>query len=251
MKSSRRMWVRARMCLLALAVITVAADSASPLRESITRPPAYPQRDFSSLALWDVVSVLGPDRILIRKGQTQQTVKLLGVSAVQAKLLELAQDKPGKAVPAPRPYNSQAVEFLNNLLAAERVYVLDDRPGIAAATGPKPVKIFRAPDGLYVNLELVRQGYTRMAPGGLAGERGLFETYQARARQAGKGLWSKLIAPTPATTLPGVTTVYITKSGKKYHRSQCQFLAKSKISINLIQAKQRGYTPCRICKPLP
>ena len=224
MKSSRRMWVRAAMCLLALAVLSVAADSTSPLRGSIGRPPTYPPRDFSNLPLWDVVKVLGPNRILISKGQTQQTVKLLGVSAVQPKLLELPQDGPGKAVSTPRPYNSRAVEFLNNLLTAERVHVLDDHPRIARTTGLKLVKIFRAPDGLYVNLELVRQGYTRIAPAGLADERGLFETYQARARLAGKGLWSKLIAPTPATTLPGVTTVYITKSGKKYHRGTCQFL---------------------------
>ena len=243
MKSSRRMWVRAGMCLLALAVISIAADSTSPLRGSIARPPAYPPRDFSNLPLWDVVKVLAPDTILISKGQTQQTVKLLGVSAVQANV--------GKAVSARRPYNSRAVEFLNNLLAAERVYVMDNHPRIARTSGLKLVKIFRAPDGLYVNLELVRQGYMRMAPAGLAGERRLFETYQARARLAGKGLWSKLIPPTPATTLPGVTTVYITKSGKKYHRRTCQFLAKSKISINLIQAKQRKYTPCKICKPPP
>ena len=42
MKSSRRTWARAIMCLLALAVVSIAADSASPLHVSIARPPAYP-----------------------------------------------------------------------------------------------------------------------------------------------------------------------------------------------------------------
>lgn len=44
-------------------------------------------------------------------------------------------------------------------------------------------------------------------------------------------------------------TVYITKTGEKYHRSGCKYLRKSKISISLSSAKSRGYTPCSICNP--
>jgi len=43
--------------------------------------------------------------------------------------------------------------------------------------------------------------------------------------------------------------VYVTKTGKKYHRSGCSSLSKSKIEISLAEAKQRGYTPCSNCKP--
>lgn len=235
MKSSRRMWAVAGMCLLALAVVGIAADSTGPRRESVGAAPGYPRRDFSSLGTWDVVSVLGPDRILIRQGPRQQTVKLLGVAAVGA------EPKEAKAA----NYNSRAVEFLGNLLGGERVYVLGGSSGSGEL---RPVKIFRAPDGLYVNLELVRQGYTPMAQRGLAGERELFEIYQRRARQAGKGLWSKLLPVVPARTVPGITTVYVTKSGKKYHRGTCRFLAKSKIPISLSQAKKRGLTACKVCK---
>ncbi len=241
MKSSRRMWAAAGMCLLALAMVTIAADWAAPLGQSITAAPAYPRRNFSDLTVWNVASVLGPDRILIRQGQKQQTVKLIGVAAAAVEPDEAAG--PG--------YESQAVEFLANLLGGERVYVLRARQSSLAADDLSQVKVFRVPDGLYVNLELVRQGYSRMDRIALAGERKLFEVYQRRAQQAGKGLWSKLLPVTPATTLPGITTVYITKTGKKYHRAQCRFLAKSKISINLTQAKKRGFTPCKVCKPPP
>ncbi len=246
MKSSRRTWAAAGMCLLALAMVTIAADWAAPLAQSITAAPAYPRRDFSDLTVWDVASVLGPDRILIRQGQKQQTVKLIGVAAAAVEPFDFAQDKPGEA--AGPGYESQAVQFLANLLGGERVYVLAARSDAAEL---RAVKVFRVPDGLYVNLELVRQGYSRMDRIALAGERKLFELYQRRAQQAGKGLWSKLLPVTPVTTLPGITTVYVTKSGKKYHRAQCQFLAKSKISINVAQAKKRGFTPCKICKPPP
>lgn len=44
-------------------------------------------------------------------------------------------------------------------------------------------------------------------------------------------------------------TVYITKTGSKYHLTGCQYLRKSCIPINLAQAKARGYTPCKVCKP--
>lgn len=43
--------------------------------------------------------------------------------------------------------------------------------------------------------------------------------------------------------------VYITKSGKKYHRGSCSSLRRSKIPIRLSEAKARGYTPCKRCKP--
>lgn len=44
-------------------------------------------------------------------------------------------------------------------------------------------------------------------------------------------------------------TVYITKTGEKYHRSNCRYLKKSKISISLSDAKKNGYTACKVCKP--
>lgn len=44
-------------------------------------------------------------------------------------------------------------------------------------------------------------------------------------------------------------TVYITNTGKKYHRSGCRYLSKSEKSISLSDAKNRGYTPCSVCKP--
>lgn len=46
---------------------------------------------------------------------------------------------------------------------------------------------------------------------------------------------------------PQSVTVYITKTGSKYHRSGCQYLSKSKIAISLDDAKSRGYTACSRC----
>ncbi len=43
--------------------------------------------------------------------------------------------------------------------------------------------------------------------------------------------------------------VYITKTGSKYHREGCSSLRSSSIPISLSEAKQKGYEPCKICKP--
>lgn len=44
-------------------------------------------------------------------------------------------------------------------------------------------------------------------------------------------------------------TVYVTNSGEKYHRDGCKYLGKSKIPISLNDAKNEGYSPCKVCNP--
>lgn len=45
------------------------------------------------------------------------------------------------------------------------------------------------------------------------------------------------------------TTVYVTKTGSKYHRVDCRYLKKSKIETTLSAAKGQGYEPCSVCNP--
>jgi len=42
-------------------------------------------------------------------------------------------------------------------------------------------------------------------------------------------------------------TVYITKTGEKYHQDGCSSLSKSKIAISLSDAEAKGYEPCSKC----
>ncbi|MEP0814480.1 MAG: thermonuclease family protein [bacterium] len=44
-------------------------------------------------------------------------------------------------------------------------------------------------------------------------------------------------------------TVYITKTGAKYHLGSCRYLKKSKIAIDIDDAVARGYSPCSVCNP--
>lgn len=41
--------------------------------------------------------------------------------------------------------------------------------------------------------------------------------------------------------------VYITSTGKRYHHENCRYLKYSKIEISLKEAREAGYTPCKVC----
>ena len=43
--------------------------------------------------------------------------------------------------------------------------------------------------------------------------------------------------------------VYITETGKKYHKGSCHHLKNSKIKTTKSKAQQAGYTACKVCKP--
>ncbi len=47
---------------------------------------------------------------------------------------------------------------------------------------------------------------------------------------------------------PKEQTVYVTRTGAKYHTSTCRYLRQSKIPMSLNDAKA-SYDPCKVCKP--
>jgi hypothetical protein len=44
-------------------------------------------------------------------------------------------------------------------------------------------------------------------------------------------------------------TVYITRTGEKYHDGGCRYLRRSCIEISLANAIAQGYEPCSVCNP--
>lgn len=129
-------------------------------------------------------------------------------------------------------------------------------------------------EGVNLNQELVRAGmawwYKRYAPGD-----GTLEHLQETAQQSRTGLWEDAFPIPPwkfrrgaKRSEPGKTessdleeapktigknlasrTVYITKSGKCYHRYDCATLKDGKYAVTLKEAAERGFTPCKRCKP--
>jgi hypothetical protein len=49
---------------------------------------------------------------------------------------------------------------------------------------------------------------------------------------------------------PEGSIVFITRTGIRYHVGSCWYLRKSKIPIDTGDAEAKGYTPCKVCRPI-
>ncbi len=181
-------------------------------------------------------------------------------------------------------------DYLEHLLLGEAVIV--DEPAAPSATSkpagagnddrgdesPKAVYLRRAPDRLFVNIEVLRLGYARVLAKPSFAQLGEFRDAEKKARDTGKGVWADggsgvagegrpekpIRAEEPKRNKTnddkpedvggkksdGKTsdTVFVTPSGKKYHKADCRFAAKGK-GISLDEAIKKGYQACSRCKP--
>lgn len=55
--------------------------------------------------------------------------------------------------------------------------------------------------------------------------------------------------PAAPKAKPVVAVVYITKTGKCFHRDGCSSLRRSKIKCTRTEAVNRGLRPCKTCRP--
>ena len=63
---------------------------------------------------------------------------------------------------------------------------------------------------------------------------------------------ASVLGQTSKSTEPDIledVAVYVTRTGKKYHRDGCSSLRRSKIEVSLAEARQRNYGPCSRCNP--
>ena len=192
----------------------------------------YPAEDFSGDKTYRVLSVTDGDTLKIEYEGNSETIRLIGVDTPETV-------HPTKPV---EPFGPEASAFTKNLLIGEEVYLRlgNEERG---KYGRLLAYVYRAPDGLFVNLEIVRQGYGKAYVKYPFEHMALFQHYESRARSSGKGLWSEK----PPYPPPGwdEKTVYITKSGTKYHRESCRW---GNIKMLLSEARER-YSPCAVCAP--
>lgn len=165
-------------------VVYEGPEAVGPVVPSTVLTPAdlavVPSKTFAQAKAYQVVSVAEDYTVTLRIDGRQTPVRLLGV---EPPLVATAEGQPG-VVP------DKAARFVRNLLTGELVY-LDDDPHLAAtdADGTRVAYLHRAPDGLLVNLEIVRQGYGLAADAYQFQYQDGFAFYQARAQATGKGIW--------------------------------------------------------------
>ncbi|MBO6514270.1 MAG: thermonuclease family protein [Phycisphaerales bacterium] len=187
--------------------------------------------------------------------------------------------------------SAEAKQILEQLVLGEEIAVLPDRRRPTDARDRRRGYLYRMPDGLFVNLEMVRLGHAKHARDPLGFNNQAMLWAQDRARSARKGVWAPPPVQAQQTTdrlsdsngddgVGGETTktetstlssieavdtateaeekpqakddeqgvVYVTKSGTKYHRKDCQHARATGV------AKRRSeldpsMEPCKVCEP--
>ncbi len=123
----------------------------------------YPVNDFSPETAYPVKKIWGDQHyIQIDMNGTLKNVTLMGV----------------------RARDGDTDEFLKRLLLGEHIYLRFDSSG-----SKSQVYLFRAPDGLFVNLEMLRQGYGIVWTNPTFAFLELFTQYESIAKIAEKGIW--------------------------------------------------------------
>ena len=108
----------------------------------------YPVEDFSNDQAYPVLRIIDSDTVEINHDGQAVSVRLIGVDTPETV-------HPSRPVEA---YGREASSFTKNLLLGESIYLRFDTEN-QDRYGRLLAYLYRAPDGLFVNLEVVRQGY--------------------------------------------------------------------------------------------
>ncbi len=142
-----------------------------------------PTNEFKGKPAYRVVRVVDGDTVILSIEGKDERVRLIGVDTPETV-------KPNTPV---QPYGPEASYFTKNLLTGESVYFETDPTGAGEKDRYQRdlAFLYRAPDGLFVNLELVRQGYGRVYRKVNFKYRSLFEQIEQTARINHRGLWKE------------------------------------------------------------
>jgi len=167
-----------------------------------------------------------------------------------------------------------AIDALSRMVLGEIVAIQHDPLGERNAANRLAAYIYRTPDHLPINLELVRQGYTRHSSAWMSIHNQPFLHHQSRAQELQRGIWNPEAPPlniatqspepqtetspkesdesrpvTRHTHSPG-TTFYITEHGTRYHLENCPHLTDSTRPTTYNDIKDT-HQPCKTCRPAP
>jgi micrococcal nuclease len=160
-----------------------AAGQPTQEKPRLATPPTMPVKDFSKAAAYEVERIVDGDTVELKMDGKPVKVRLLGIDTPETV-------SPKKPVGT---YGVQAAEFLENLLQGEKVY-LEYEGTRKDKYGRTLAYLYRAPDALFVNLELIREGYAWVYTESPFQYKELFRYHEEQAREAGRGLWATDIA---------------------------------------------------------
>lgn len=166
------------------------------------------------------------------------TVRLIGVDTPETV-------DPRKPV---QYFGREASAFLQQLVAGKTVRLEYDQQRTDKYA--RTLAYLYLLDGTFVNAEIIKQGYGHAYTAFPFRYMEAFREYEREARGASRGLWATVpITVIEAPPAPGQrVTVYVTRTGEKYHAAGCRYLARSQIPMALAEAVSR-YGACSVCSP--
>lgn len=168
-----------------LSILVVVLGASGDIEETKKQPanlPSLTSPDLSKLSPYSVISVISGDSIIVNDGNEEIRVRLLGVDTAQNSVAEEAESADN--------YGNEAFIFASNLLKGEKVYLVDKTEQESTLPYKRVLSyVYRAPDGLFVNAEIIRQGYGRAYMRFDFSYTEQFKQLEQFARQANKGIW--------------------------------------------------------------
>lgn len=200
-------------------------------------PPSYEVLDEPTHH--PVVRVVDGDTFIAKMDGEDIRVRLVGVDTPETV-------HPNKDI---EYFGKEASDFLKELLEGEAVYFTYDQNNASTEHKDRYGRLlayaFRAKDALFVNAEIIKQGYGfayLKYPCELAEE---FLTYQQRAREEGLGLW----AEREDDIEDEADAVWVNVGSKKYHLKSCRYISEKSLEISRSEAIAQGMEACKVCKP--
>lgn len=240
-----RAFPRLGIVLLGLSLLMLGLTPGDQARRSALlayRP--YPAAD--QLEYGQVVRVLDENTVLILIGDRHQRYDLLGLAGLSLRESSFAQ---------------AAQDALARVLVGEPVSIEHDPDASQSPPGRLAGYLYRQPDGLMVNLEMLRQGYCRFSPDGVSVHLEQFAYYADRARDLERGVWRSVVLMRPGARPPPQPAdppesqpalvpdlVYVTRHGRKYHLEGCAHLTDTARPVR-IQEILETHEPCKTCRP--
>lgn len=197
-----------------------------------------------------VTNVVDGDTLKVAIGGPVETIRLIGVDTPETV-------HPNKPVEF---FGKEASAFTRRMAEGQLVRLEADAQGTDRDKYGRLLRYVFLPDGKLLNAEIISQGYGHAYTRFPFSRMEEFRALERQAREANRGLWGAAGDPAgpsiekpDAKLAPGppadpAATVYVTRSGTKYHREGCRHLSKSAIPLPLNEAAGR-YAPCSACSP--
>ena len=183
-----------------------------------------------------VVRVVDGDTVAIVLDDKQVTARIVGIDAPESV-------HPRKPV---ERFGKEAAKHLRELVAGQ-VVTVEREPGSKQDRYGRELVYLRLADGRDVGRLMIRDGFAHAYVKYPFGRMDDYREAEREAREAKAGLWGA-DPPAEAAKPGGAVTVFVTRTGAKYHEAGCRHLGRSSSPLPLAEAAKTR-TPCSTCKP--